>query len=226
MEHLFSVGVSDVIANSRCYSAAITAWARSDSPDAVDRTFALIDRMERNGRDGSPHGKPNAHCYNACIHAIAKSQLPDKARRCREVLTRMTLAVDNGFHESAPSYITYSTIINACAFTSGDDDEKHEAFDLARSCFLTLLESTDVEPCASSFTNFFLAISRHLKQGAIRDQLSYAIFVEGCRRGKMSKHALDSFRKASSVSDRILSEYKVFPPEWRRNIIHDGFKYL
>jgi hypothetical protein len=226
MESLFSEGLSDVIANSRCYSAAITAWARSNSPDAVERTFALIDRMERNGREGSPHGKPNAHCYNACIHAIAKSQLPGKARRCQEVLNRMAEAVENGFHESAPSYITYSTIINACAFTSGDEDEKRGAFDLARFCFLTLLESTDMEPCASSFTNFFLVINKHLKQGAIRDQLSHAVFIEGCRRGKMNKQALDSFRKASSVSDRILSEYKVFPPEWRRSIADDGCKYL
>jgi hypothetical protein len=112
MESLFSEGLSDVIANSRCYSAAITAWARSNSPDAVERAFALIDRMEQNGREGSPHGKPNAHCYNACIHAIAKSQLPGKAGMCRQVLAAMHAAVDNGFQESAPSYVTYSTIIN------------------------------------------------------------------------------------------------------------------
>jgi hypothetical protein len=112
MESLYSEGLSDVVANSRCYSAAITAWARSNSPDAVERAFALVDRMEQNGRNGSPHGKPNAHCYNACIHAIAKSQLPGKARRCREVLRRMEEQYRNGFHESTPSYITYSTIIN------------------------------------------------------------------------------------------------------------------
>lgn len=112
METLYAEGLSDAVANSRCYSAAISAWARSESPNAVERAFALIDRMEQNGRDGTPHGKPNAHCYNACIHAIAKSHNPGKARQCREVLERMITAKDTGFYEAAPSLITYSTIIN------------------------------------------------------------------------------------------------------------------
>ena len=112
MESLYAEGLSDAVANSRCYSAVITAWARSNSPIAIDRAFALIDRMEQNGKHGSPHGRPNAHCYNACIHAIAKSQHPRKAEKCNEVLTRMTAAVADGFYDSAPSSITYSTIIN------------------------------------------------------------------------------------------------------------------
>jgi len=217
MERLHAEGLSDVVANSRCYSAAITAWARSGSLDAVDRAIALVDRMERNGRDGasSPHGKPNAHCYNACIHAIAKSREAGKARRCREVLERMVAARDDGFHEAAPSLITYSTIINACAYTNGNEDEKKEAFDLARTCFQTLLESADMDPCDSSFANFFLVISKHLKHGAVRDQFAEAIFLEGCKRGKMGKLVLSGFRKASpSVANRILSEYRVYPREW------------
>ncbi len=112
MESLHAEGLSDAVANSRCYSAVVTAWARSNSPIAIDRAFALIDRMEQNGKNGSPHGKPNAHCYNACIHAIAKSQHPRKAEKCKEVLTRMTAAVADGFRDSTPSSITYSTIIN------------------------------------------------------------------------------------------------------------------
>jgi hypothetical protein len=116
MENLYAEGLSDAVANSRCYSAAITAWARSNSPIAVDRALALIDRMEQNGKHGSPHGKPNTHCYNAYIHAIAKSQHPHKAEKCKEVLQRMTAAVADGFYDSAPSSITYSTIINGeCA---------------------------------------------------------------------------------------------------------------
>jgi pentatricopeptide repeat protein len=254
MERLYSEGLSDVIANSRCYSAAITAWARSNSPTAIERTFALIDRMEQNGKDGSPHGKPNAHCYNACIHAIAKSQLPGKARKCQEVLQRMDSAKSNGFHESAPSLITYSTIINgeyenilkslsppnrcsifivttpfpllaACAFTNGNEIEKQEAFDLARTCFLTLMESNDMEPCVSSFTNFFHVVSRHLKDGMIRDQFAEALFRECCRRGKVDNQTLDAFRKSSPlVAHRILSDHRILPAEWQRNITSDGYK--
>eukprot|EP00584_Thalassiosira_punctigera_P016355 CAMPEP_0172576154 /NCGR_PEP_ID=MMETSP1067-20121228/137578_1 /TAXON_ID=265564 ORGANISM="Thalassiosira punctigera, Strain Tpunct2005C2" /NCGR_SAMPLE_ID=MMETSP1067 /ASSEMBLY_ACC=CAM_ASM_000444 /LENGTH=1179 /DNA_ID=CAMNT_0013368817 /DNA_START=1300 /DNA_END=4836 /DNA_ORIENTATION=- len=208
MESLYADGLSDVVANSRCYSAAMTAWARSSSPDAIERTLALIDRMEQNGRNCTPHGKPNAHCYNACIHAIAKSQQPGKAKRCGEVLERMIAARNSGFHESAPSLITYSTIINACAYTHGSESDKKEAFDLARDCFRTLLESNELEPCVSSFTNFFLVISRHLKHGAVRDQFAEAVFLEGCKRGKIGKQVFNNFRKASpAVANRILMEH-------------------
>mmetsp|Transcript_2926 Transcript_2926/g.5421 ORF Transcript_2926/g.5421 Transcript_2926/m.5421 type:complete len:391 (-) Transcript_2926:161-1333(-) len=225
MENLYEQGLSDVVANSRCYSAAISAWARSNAPDAVERTFSLIDRMEKNGRDGAPHGKPNAHCYNACIHAIAKSQQPGKARRCREVLQRMIAARDGGFHEAGPSLITYSTIINACAYTHGTEEDKKEAFGVARSCFQALLDSNELEPCVSSFTNFFLVISRHLKNGAIRDQFAEAVFVEACKRGKISKQVLNNFRKASpSSANRILSKHKRLPDEWQSNIRNDGFR--
>lgn len=119
-----------------------------------------------------------------------------------------------------PISIVYAFLFTACAFTSGNDDAKQEAFDLARSCFQTLLESTEMEPCASAFTNFFLVISRHLKPGLIRDQFAEAVFREGCRRGKMNKQALDSFRQASpSVSNRILSEHRVLPAEWMRSML-------
>jgi len=225
MESLYAEGLSDAAANGRCYSAAISAWARSHSPNAVERTFALIDRMEKNGRDASPHGKPNAHCYNACIHAIAKSQKSGKAKKCRDVLQRMIAARDGGFRESAPSLITYSTIINACAFTHGDEEDQKEAFDLARTCFQTLLESSEIEPCASCFTNFFHVITRHLKHGAIRDQFAEAVFLEGCKRGKISKQVLHNFRKASpSVANRILSEHRILPEEWQNKIKNDGYK--
>ncbi|KAL9188124.1 hypothetical protein ACHAXT_006502 [Thalassiosira profunda] len=203
MERLYADGSSDAAANSRCYSAAISAWARSNSPDAVERALALIDRMEENGRDGSPHSKPNAHCYNAALNAIAKSQQPGKARICRDILDRMTAAKGDGFLEAAPSQVTYSTIINACAYTHGDDEDRKEAFDLARTSFQKLLESKDIS--SATFTNFFLVISRHLKHGLMRDQFAEAVFLEGRKRGKLDRQAVNCFRKASpSAANRLL----------------------
>jgi len=98
---------------------------------------------------------------------------------------------------SLSSYFPLSLFLSACAFTSGGEEEKKEAFNLARTCFQTLLESKDMDPDVSSFTNFFLVISRHLKPGPIRDQFAEAIFHEGCRRGKIGKQVLDNFRRVS-----------------------------
>ena len=126
------------------------------------------------------------------------------------------------FHSSQYASFTLSNLA-ACAFTSGSKDEMEDAFELARSCLLTLLESTDMEPCASSFTNFLLVVSRHLKAGVIRDQIAEAVFREGCKRGKIDKKTLYAFQKASpSVSYQILSGQRILPAEWQRNIISDA----
>ena len=76
-----------------------------------------------------------------------------------------------------------------------------------------------MEPEASSFTNFFLVIARHLGHGPIRNQFAEAIFHEGCKRGMMSRQVIGNFRKASpSVAQRLLSD--TIPSEWHRKIKH------
>merc|ERR1740121_2453890 len=104
--------------------------------------------------------------------------------------------------------IDFCFSFSACAFTTGTDKDKKEAFDLARACFQTLLESNEIDE--SSLTNFFRAIYHHLKHGAIRDQLAEAVFLEGRRRGKIGKQVVVHFQKASpTVSDRVLSEHEI-----------------
>lgn len=112
MERLHELGFSEVATDTRHYSSVITAWAKSGSPDAVQRSMALLDRMEQNYRNGNLHAKPNSYCYNSCIHAIAKSANAGKAKQCQEILNRMIAARDLGFHDAAPSRVTHSTIIN------------------------------------------------------------------------------------------------------------------
>lgn len=109
MEQIYEAGHSNVIANDRCYSAVITAWARNGSANAVQRSFELLDRMEDNLKEDKPHGKPNAHCYNACVHAVAKSALSgsQKAKKCQAILQRVIEQKEMGFHDSAPTLVTY-----------------------------------------------------------------------------------------------------------------------
>ena len=106
----------------------------------------------------------------------------------------------------------------ACAFTIGDEEAKKEAFDLARSCFQTLLNMPEATS-AATFSNFLLCISPHLKKGGDRDQFAEAVFLEGCKRGKVSKQVLDNFGRASpSASNRILSQHERIPVEWGNKI--------
>ena len=80
MEQIYEAGHSNVIANDRCYSAVITAWARNGSANAVQRSFELLDRMEDNVKEDKPHGKPNAHCYNAVYMLLQKVLSRDRKR--------------------------------------------------------------------------------------------------------------------------------------------------
>jgi len=80
------------------------------------------------------------------------------------------------------------------------------------------LESNELTD--SSFLNFFHNIVRHLKHGAVRDQLSEAVFHEGCKRGFIGKRVLKSFQKASPEAyARLLPSGENFiPKEWSQNV--------
>lgn len=87
------------------------------------------------------------------------------------------------------------------------------------------MESKDMEPDVSTFTNFFLVVSRHLRHGAIRDQFAEAVFLEATTRGKVNNQVTKSFQKASpSVSKRMLAEHKVLPSEWSSNVKQRGYR--
>ena len=96
----------------------------------------------------------------------------------------------------------------ACAYASGNQNDKREAFNLAKSCFRTLIESEDMSPCASCYTNFFLVISRLLKPGKVRDMLAEATFKEvSAGDGQVDGQVLKNFRVASPLmANKLLSK--------------------
>ena len=95
----------------------------------------------------------------------------------------------------------------ACAYANGDQHDKKEAFNLAKSCLQTLIESEEMEPCTSCYTNFFLVIARLLKPGDVRDLLAEAAYKEASDNGKLDKQVLQNFRKASpKVASKLLTD--------------------
>lgn len=95
----------------------------------------------------------------------------------------------------------------ACAYATGNQRDKEDAFNLAKSSLQTLIESDTLEPCISCYTNFFLVIARLLKPGRVRDLLAEAAFNEASAKGKVDKQVKENFRKASpKVASMMLSE--------------------
>ncbi len=96
----------------------------------------------------------------------------------------------------------------ACAYADGDFNDKKEAFNLAKSCFRTLLESNDMKPCPSCYTNFFLVISRLLKPGEVRDMMAEATYNEATMSNdNIDVRVLRNFRNASpAMANKLLSD--------------------
>lgn len=113
-------------------------------------------------------------------------------------------------------------ILLACAYASGDQHDKKESFNLAKSCLQTLIESEDMEPCSSCYTNFFLVIARLLKPGKVRDMLAEATFKEASASGaKVHKQVLRNFRNASPVvASKLLSDDDELRSELPRHNLH------
>lgn len=110
-------------------------------------------------------------------------------------------------------------LLLACAYANGDLNDKKEAFNLAKSCFRTLLESDDMEPCLSCYTNFFLVISRLLKPGEVRDMITEATYKEASMsNGKIEIQVLKNFRNASpAMANKLLSDEDKSRVELPRN---------
>jgi len=92
-----------------------------------------------------------------------------------------------------------------------------EAFNLAKSCFQTLLESHDMEPNESIYANFLQCISRHLKPGKTRDEFAEAVFMEGCKHGFINNAVMERFKLAAPTpAHEILDGHEVIPIDWQR----------
>jgi pentatricopeptide repeat protein len=76
----------------------LSAWAKSEAPDAVDRAFSILNTMEQKGLD------PNVQTYNSVIDCIA--QHGDNPEQAEAIIDRMTKA---GVH---PDVVTYNALTN------------------------------------------------------------------------------------------------------------------
>jgi pentatricopeptide repeat protein len=229
LRHLAGAGrnnTTGVKPNMIMYSATINAWARTtDDPHHVDRALQLLNDMEELYAAGNKYVRPNGHCYNAVLNSMAKSPtLIDKPQRVHEFFERMmnTYKMD-GNSGAKPTTLTFSTIINACAFSN---DDKLEAFNIARKALRTLIASPDLfgPPNNFVFGNFLLACSKLLPQNDTRRKIVMSTFQECCRLGQVDGLVLKNFLFASHRADAVdilghdfSGTLEELPVEWRYN---------
>lgn len=207
--------------NAHCYNACIHAIAKGSHQGKAGQCEDILQRMISARDAGFYESAPSLITYSTIINGELLWMPQIYMLIQRDIFIPFPIfSVVCLIHPSFASWPYLFCFNLACAYTSGNDEEKKEAFDLARSCFQTLLESNEIEPCTSSFSNFLLVISRHLQHGPVRDQLAEAVFHEGCKRGKIGKQALFYFQKASPLAaGRVLPrEEGMYPEEWSCNV--------
>ncbi|GKY97202.1 hypothetical protein MPSEU_000678600 [Mayamaea pseudoterrestris] len=83
------------------YTLAMTAWSKSNEPDAIDRIRKIFDTVKQ----------PDVTCYNALLSAYAKQGLADEAKA---LLRHMDDEFVHGRNLSCcPDNYTYSTVLHA-----------------------------------------------------------------------------------------------------------------
>lgn len=106
-----------------CYNAVLSAWARSDDPDAVDRAEALLHDMK-----GTAGAAPDVVSYGALLSCYARRGM---GRKALDLLRTMHSLHASGELSRPPSAVCYGTVVDALA-KSDDADAPDRAEDLVR----------------------------------------------------------------------------------------------
>ncbi|KAL7478614.1 hypothetical protein ACHAW6_004373 [Cyclotella cf. meneghiniana] len=130
------------------FNAVITAYARSADPNASDRAFAVLERLEASpilptattynsvmdacAKHGEPERalwilermqeksiRPDPTSYDTILNAFARDETAGSAERAWEFLLRLEDERMNGKSDFVPTNISYSSVINAFARASG-----------------------------------------------------------------------------------------------------------
>lgn len=71
------------------YFAVISALARDEANDGIEKAMAILDEMEMNRDNENRDGVPDTRVYNYILSAIASSQDPEKVPNAVSLLERM-----------------------------------------------------------------------------------------------------------------------------------------
>mmetsp|Transcript_24307 Transcript_24307/g.52520 ORF Transcript_24307/g.52520 Transcript_24307/m.52520 type:complete len:830 (+) Transcript_24307:85-2574(+) len=109
--------------NNIVFNSVIDAWARSGSPDAGERSLALLHKMEVQSRMDDYDVRPDTISFNTCIKAFCNSNSADAPFKAEEVLSKLETNPQypkkhGGVLTVRPNRLSYNTVINAWAKSS------------------------------------------------------------------------------------------------------------
>lgn len=143
-------GDKDFNPTTSTFNAVISAFAKSERVDSIERAKAIFERLK-------DFCKPDVYSYNSVINAYAKK---GEGLAAKMLLQEMEDACDSGNSTACPDLATYNTVIHALSKSSrlGSAEEAEEL--LSKIKTLTNQGRTDLKPTPATYTSVITAWAR------------------------------------------------------------------
>ena len=190
MEGQRRVGNGFACPNEITFCGVLNAWASTQLQGGAERAQQLLDHME--AKTTTDRGfELTTISYNICIKAWARSKRPDAIRKVVTLIQRMEQQ-----HEGVkPDRTTYCSAINCCAYYTGPEEGKDDAFQIAMTIFNRIRESDNDGPNDVAYGTLLKAISRLLDDTDNRTTLVLDLFDRCIRAGQMNIFVLGQVRQ-------------------------------
>ena len=159
--------------------------AVSGADDALEKSLAIIRRMEDLHYHGFGDVRPNCYTYNCVINAAAKSKRPGKAQIALQLLRRMQEVA------LRPPTVTYNNVLNACAYADSSNDPS--VLDIAEEVFGEAKSLCN--PNYITYSAYLRVICRFVKDPAKKRSLTTSVYRECCDAGQLTKMVMRQIRQ-------------------------------
>ena len=140
------------------YTAAITAFARSDRIDKAEKAFGTLERMLKAVREGNMAATPTTHSYNAVLNACAFTNGDGIAKRRAFDIAMKILSLLKA--KGTPDHTTYGTLLRIFATLLPDKREREPLVD---EIFQTACETGNVGPMVITQLRFASTPNQHIR---------------------------------------------------------------
>jgi pentatricopeptide repeat protein len=131
-------------------NAVISAFAKSERPDSIERARAVFERMKE-------FCEPDSYSYNSVINAFAKK---GEGLMAKTLLKEMEDACNSGNAAACPDLATYNTVIYALSKSTREGSAQDAEALLNKLKTLYEQGRTDLKPTTETYTTVITAWGR------------------------------------------------------------------
>ena len=160
----------------RTFNSVLDALARESRDDAMDRATAFFEKMKCQ----DSYANPDACSYAILLDAMLRSKGCRHAERGRDLLEEMMERFQQGDESCRPNVHNVSVVLKLCAYTTGTEDDRRRALDIALETFRKCESYYGVSPNHFVYSAMLHATNRLTASEDERLELLEKVFEE-CR---------------------------------------------